>query len=274
MSPLKEGMPRSLAQTTRSRYHYRKAKTMNNLWIYGINPVFEALRSDRCGIREVRVAQGRGLKGLEGIIGMAQSKGIPIQRAERSHLDSLTKNAPHQGVAGFVDQFPYADLETILQRDAGDPFLLVLDGIEDPGNLGALIRTADACGVCGVVIPKDRAAGVSPAVAKSSAGAVFHIPLVRVTNVSSAIGEIKEGGMWVIGASAEAPTEIYDHDLGIPLAVVIGGEGRGIRPLVKRHCDLLVSIPMQGRVNSLNASVAGAIVLYEALRQRSHSSHR
>jgi 23S rRNA (guanosine2251-2'-O)-methyltransferase len=245
---------------------------MQNLWIYGINPVAEALRSDRCRMREIRVAHGRGLKGLEEIINKADSKGIPMKKVERSQLDALTKRAPHQGVVGFIEQFTYADLDEILLGNEGDPLLLILDGIEDPGNLGALIRSADACVVWGVIIPKDRAAGITPAVAKSSAGAVFHIPLVRVTNIASTISKIKERGIWVAGAAAEAPTEIYDHDLAIPLVVVIGGEGRGIRPLVKRECDLLASIPMQGKVNSLNASVAGAIILYEVLRQRGRRS--
>ena len=245
---------------------------MKHLWIYGTNPVSEALGSSRCRMREIWVAQGRGLKGLEGIIGVAESKGITIKKVARSQLDSLAKNMPHQGVAGFIDQFDYADLDEVLKRGQGDPFLLILDGIEDPRNLGAIIRTADACGVWGVIIPKDRAAGITPAVVKSSAGAVFHIPLVRVTNIASTISKIKERGIWVAGAAAEAPIQIYDHDLAIPLAVVIGGEGRGIRPLVKRGCDLLVSIPLQGKVNSLNASVAGAIILYEVLRQRRHAS--
>jgi 23S rRNA (guanosine2251-2'-O)-methyltransferase len=241
---------------------------MMNLWIYGINPVAEALGSGRCHMREIWVAQGRGLKGLEGIIGVAESNGIPIRKVTRSQLASLTKSASHQGVVGFFDQFNYADLDDVFQRGQGEPFLLILDGIEDPRNLGALIRTADACGVWGVIIPKDRAAGITPAVAKSSAGAVFHIPLVRVTNIASTLKKIKKRGIWVAGAAAEGRTEIYGHDLAIPLAVLIGGEGRGIRPLVKRECDLLVSIPMRGRVNSLNASVAGAIILYEVLRQR------
>jgi 23S rRNA (guanosine2251-2'-O)-methyltransferase len=249
-----------------------EGRHMKGLWIYGINPVAEALGSGSCHIREIWVAHGRGLKGLEDIIGVAESKGISMKTLERSQLDSLTKNASHQGVVGFIDQFFYADLDEVLQRDEGDPFLLILDGIEDPRNLGALIRTADACGAWGVIIPKDRAAGITPAVAKSSAGAVFHIPLVRVTNIASTISKIKERGIWVAGTAAEAPTEIYDHDLAIPLAVVIGGEGRGIRPLVKRECDLLASIPMKGTVNSLNASVAGAIILYEILRQRGHAS--
>jgi 23S rRNA (guanosine2251-2'-O)-methyltransferase len=245
---------------------------MKDLLIYGINPVAEALRSGRCRMREIRVAQGRGLKGLEDIIGVAESKGIPMRKVERSQLDSLTKNTSHQGVIGFIDQFHYAELDEVLQGNEGDPFLLILDGIEDPRNLGALIRTADACGVWGVIIPKDRAAGITPAVAKSSAGAVFHIPLVRVTNIASTLRKLKDRGIWVAGAAAEAPTDVYDHDLSIPLAVVIGGEGRGIRPLIKRSCDLLTSIPMRGKVNSLNASVAGAIILYEVLRQRGRTS--
>ena len=245
---------------------------MKDFWIYGINPVAEALGSGRCRMREIWVAHGRELKGLEGIIATAKSKDIPVRKVERSQMDALTRRAPHQGVVGFIDQFHYADLDEVLGRDEGDPLLLILDGIEDPGNLGALIRTADACGVWGVIIPKDRAAGITPAVVKSSAGAVFHIPLVRVTNIVSTLVKLKERGIWVAGAAAEAPAEIYDHDLAIPLAVVIGGEGRGIRPLVKRECDLLASIPMLGKVNSLNASVAGAIILYEVLRQRGYAS--
>jgi 23S rRNA (guanosine2251-2'-O)-methyltransferase len=246
---------------------------MKNFFIYGINPISEALRSARCRINEVWVAQGRSFTRLQGIIDMAESKGVPIRRVERSQLDSLTASAPHQGVVGFTDQFNYADLEQVLQQGEGSPYLLILDGIADPRNLGALIRTADACGVWGVIIPKDRAASITPAVAKSSAGAVFHIPLVRVTNIPTTLRRIKEGGIWVAGAAAEAQTDLFHQDLTIPLAIVIGGEGGGIRPLIKRECDFLVSIPMKGRVNSLNASVAGSIILYEIIRQREHTPH-
>jgi 23S rRNA (guanosine2251-2'-O)-methyltransferase len=246
---------------------------MKQFWIYGINPLSEALRSDSCPIKEVWVAEGRNLTRLQGIIDMAESKGVPLRRVERSKLDSLTASAPHQGVVGFIDQFNYADLDAILQPGEGIPLLLVLDGIEDPRNLGALIRTADACGVWGVIIPKDRAAGITPAVAKSSAGAVFHLPMVRVTNISSTLKKIKENGIWVVGADAEAHTDLFHQDLTIPVAVVIGGEGKGLRPLIKRECDLLVSIPMKSKVNSLNASVAGSIILYEVIRQRKHNSH-
>ncbi len=239
-----------------------------NLWIYGVNPVHEALRSARYQIKEVWVAGGRSPRGLERIIRAAESRGVPVRKVGRSRLDSLTKNAPHQGVVGLVDRFNYTDLDEVLQGGEGEPLLLVLDGIEDPRNLGALIRTADACGAWGVIIPKDRAAAITPVVAKSSAGAVFHIPVVRIANIPTALRKIKDRGIWVVGATAEAETEIYGQDLKIPLAVVIGGEGKGLRPLVKRECDLLVSIPMKGKVNSLNASVAGAVILYEVLRQR------
>ena len=246
---------------------------MKQFCIYGINPLSEALRSDSCPIKEVWVAEGRDLARLKGIIDMAESKGVPIRQVERSKLDSLTASAPHQGVVGFIDQFNYADLDMVLQRSEGTPFLLVLDGIEDPRNLGALIRTADACGVWGVIIPKDRSAGITPAVAKSSAGAVFHIPLVRVANIPTTLRKIKERGIWVLGATAEAHTDLFHQDLMIPVAVVIGGEGKGLRPLIKRECDLLVSIPMKGKVNSLNASVAGSIILYEVMRQRKYNPH-
>ena len=211
---------------------------MKNLLIYGINPVSEALRSDRCRIKELWVAQGREPKGLEGIIGMAESKRVPMRRVERSQLDSLTKNASHQGVVGSIDHFNYADLDEVLQRGTGEPFLLVLDGIEDPRNLGALIRTAGACGVWGVIIPKDRAVGITPAVAKSSAGAVFHTPLIRVTNISSTLRRIKERGIWVIGAAAEAQTDLFHHDLAIPKCILVffpvyGDSGRGITKRLK-----------------------------------------
>jgi len=235
--------------------------------------VSEALRSGRCRIKEVWVAEGRGLTRLEGIIGMAESKGVSIRRVGRAQMDSLTASAPHQGVVGFIDQFNYADLDEVLQQGKDTPFLLVLDGIEDPRNLGALIRTAAACGVWGVIIPKDRAAGITPAVAKGSAGAVFDIPVVRVANISSTLRKIKERDIWVVGAAAEAHMDLFHQDLTIPVAVVIGGEGRGMRPLIKRDCDLLVSIPMKRNANSLNASVAGSIILYEVIRQREHNRH-
>jgi len=242
------------------------------MMIHGIGPVYEALRSPRCQVTELWVAYTRRAKGIDKILREAESRKVPIRHLERSRLNTLTKNATHQGVAGLVERFDYADLDHVLRVGLGDPLLLVLDGIEDPRNLGALVRTADACGVWGVVIPKDRAAGVTGIVVKSSAGAVFHTPIMVVTNISNTLRKIKERGIWVIGATAEAKLDLYRQDLRIPLAVVIGGEGRGIRPLVRQHCDFLVSIPMKGQINSLNASVAGAVILYEVLRQRQERS--
>lgn len=241
---------------------------MKDFIIYGINPLTEALRSGACRIREVWVAEGGDKKRLVEIIAQAQSQRINIRKVRRSLLDSLAPNTPHQGVACIADPITYAKLEQILEQKKGTPLVLVLDGIEDPRNLGALVRTAAACGVWGVVIPKDRAAGITPVVAKASAGAIFYIPIVRVANIPATLRRIKEKGIWVVGADADATTDIYQQDLTIPLAVVIGGEDQGLRPLVRRHCDLILSIPMSPLVNSLNASVAGAIILYEAMRQR------
>jgi len=184
-------------------------------------------------------------------------------------LDSLTGNAPHQGVAGLLDSFPYADLTTVITDRTGTPFLLIVDGVQDPRNLGALIRSADASGVWGIVIPKDRAAGVSPVVAKSSAGALFHVPVIRATNLHRTLLQLKERGVWIVGTAADAPADLYHHDFTLPLALVIGSEGRGLRRLIRDTCDFVVSIPMHGAVTSLNASVAGSVIMYEVLRQRS-----
>jgi len=237
-------------------------------WLYGINPVYEALRSSRCQIRDILVAKGKNPQGLEKIIEEARSKNIIIEEVERSRLNSITKSAHHQGIVGLLTHFEYLNLDDVFQKVSGEPLLVVLDGLEDPRNLGALIRTANACGVWAVVIPKDRAAGITPVVAKSSAGAVFHTPLVRVVNIPSALRKLKDRGIWVMGATADAETKIFSQDLRIPLALVLGGEGKGMRSLVQRECDFLVSIPMKGKINSLNVSVAGAVILYEILRQR------
>jgi len=237
--------------------------------LYGINVIREALRSSRCQLREVLAAERGGVQGLTDLLSTALSHGVTVRRVDRAMLDSLTGNAPHQGVAGLLDHFPYADLATILTGNTGTPLLLIVDGIQDPRNLGALIRSADACGVWGVVIPKDRAAGVSPVVAKSSAGALFHVPVMRATNLHRVLVQLKRQGLWIIGTAAGVPADLYQHDLTVPLAVVIGSEATGLRRLIRDTCDFVVSLPMRGAVTSLNASVAGAVVLYEVMRQRS-----
>jgi len=245
---------------------------VEGFWIYGINPVYEALRSS-IKATKLLIARGRRRKELDGILEIAVRRGLEPIEVDRSRLDQLVQSAPHQGVILRIGPFPYRELEDVLKGE-GDPLVLVLDGVEDPRNLGAIIRTAEACGVWGVLIPKRRAAEVTATVAKASAGAVFHVPVAKVTNVREALRRIKTAGLWVVGAEADAPRSVFEEDLTGPLAVVIGGEGRGIRPVVRRECDFLVSIPMRGMVNSLNASVAAAVILYEVIRQREFQKGR
>ncbi len=240
---------------------------MEGFWVYGLNPVREALRA---GVPVGRLLLARQ-KGVEEILELAERRGVRVEVVERSELSSLLSGVPHQGVALWLEAFPYADLEDVLEGE-GEPIIVILDGIEDPRNLGAIVRTAEASGVWGVIIPKRRAVGVTAVVAKASAGAVFHLPIVRVSNIAQTIRKLKQRGIWFVGAEAEARESIYDLDLRGPLALVIGSEGRGIRPLVRRECDFLVSIPMKGRINSLNASVAAAVLMYEVLRQREFSN--
>lgn len=240
---------------------------MEGFWVYGVNPVREALRA---GVPAGKLLLARQ-KGVGEILELAERRGVRVEVVRRSELSSLLSGIPHQGVALWLEDFPYADLEDVLQGE-GEPFIVVLDGIEDPRNFGAIVRTAEASGVWGVIIPKRRAVGVTGVVAKASAGAVFHLPIARVSNIAQAMRKLKQKGIWFIGAEAGAGESIYDLDLRGPLALVIGSEGKGIRPLVRRECDFLVSIPMKGRINSLNASVAAAVLMYEVLRQREFSN--
>lgn len=237
--------------------------------VYGINVIREALRSSRCQLNEILLAERRDIQGLSDLLSAAELRGVGVRRVNRAMLDSLTGNAPHQGVAGSLDSFPYADLATTITERPGTPFLLVVDGVQDPRNLGALIRSADACGVWGVLIPKNRAAGISPVVAKSSAGALFHVPVIRATNLHRTLLQLKDHGVWIVGTTVDASADLYHVDFTLPLAVVIGSEGKGLRRLIRDTCDFVVSIPMHGVVTSLNASVAGSVIMYEVLRQRS-----
>ena len=184
----------------------------------------------------------------------------------------MTKGGVHQNVVGLVKETPYADLGEILsawKKEGTKSLFLILDGIQDPQNFGSLIRTASGCGVHGIIIPKDRSVGITSAVVKASAGAAAHVPIARVVNIAATIDLLKKEGIWVYGASGEAKDLIYQLDLDTDLAVVIGAEGKGIRPLVKKKCDRLFSIPMKGPLSSFNASVSGGMILYEVLRQRS-----
>lgn len=236
--------------------------------LIGRNPVMEALKSGR-GITKLMV-----LRDAEGsvkkILGMAHDKNIPVQTVDRAVLDRAAYGGPHQGVVAHVSDYEYSEVSDILELAAErneQPFIIILDGIEDPHNLGAIIRTADAAGAHGVIIPKRRAAAVTATVEKAAAGAASYMHVARVTNISQTIEDLKKEGVWI--AAVDMDGDIYTKaDLSGPIALVTGSEGSGISRLVKEKCDFCVSIPMKGGVNSLNASNAAAILMYEAVRQR------
>ena len=244
--------------------------------LFGIHPVLETLRAGRRKISEIYLAKDKRSQRLEDIAALAESFNIPIKKYSPSQLTAMIAGDGHQGAAAMVSPYPAVELNDMFQaaKDQGKPpFLLLADSIEDTQNLGALIRTALCAGVHGIIIPKDRAAPPNPAVSKASAGAMEHILLAQVTNMVNAIGELKENGVWIAGMDGKAQTSVFKSDLSGALGIVIGGEEKGVRPLVKRHCDFLMAIPQSGQIDSLNASAAGAVVMYEAFRQRNIFSH-
>lgn len=238
--------------------------------IEGRNPVMEALKAGR-EIDKILIAKGTEGGSLIKIIGKAKDKGIVIQYVERQKINEMSKSDAHQGIIALVAAYEYVDFEDIIEnaRNKGkDPFILILDEIMDPHNLGSIIRTADAVGADGVIIPKRRSVGLTAVVAKSSAGAIEYVPVAKVSNIAQTIDKIKKMGIWVAGADMDGEKEHYYTDLKGPLALVIGNEGEGISRLIKEKCDFLVKLPMVGEVSSLNASVAAAILMYEVFRQR------
>jgi len=240
--------------------------------LYGRNAVLEALLAARRRFRHVIVAQGiRRSDVVVDIQRLAEERGIPIQQVERQRLDRLG-NVNHQGVAADVDAYPYAELDAMLERARNRdelPLLLLLDCLQDPQNLGTLLRTAEAVGVHGALIPDRRAAQITPAVSNASAGAVEHLLVGQVTNLVRAMEELQSQGVWIVGLEQGPQAGDYRAtDLNMPLALVVGSEGQGLRRLVRERCDLLIELPMRGSINSLNASVAGSIALYEAWQQR------
>lgn len=240
--------------------------------LYGIHPVFEALKAGRRKCFEIYVAKDKIPKRLGKVAGLAESLKIPVKKITISRLESLTGTGQHQGIGALVSPYPWTRLDDIAvnaKSDDADYFLLLLDNVIDPHNLGALLRTSLGVGVGGVVIPKDRSALPTPTVSKASAGALEHVRLTHITNMVNTIKDLKKRGIWIVGLDITADQSIFVSDLTGSIAIVIGGEAKGIRPLVKKHCDILMSIPQNGRINSLNASVAGAVVMYEAFRQRS-----
>ncbi len=238
--------------------------------IAGRNSVGEALKSGR-PLNKLLIAKGERQGSLRELAGMAKDKGILVQEVEPQRLAQLAPGQRHQGVVAMASPVEYAEVEDILaaaEAKGEAPLIVVLDELEDPHNLGAVLRTVDAAGAHGVIIPKRRSCPLSTTVAKTSAGAVEYVPVARVANLAQTLDKLKKAGVWVAGCDMDGTENYFEASLKGPLALVIGGEGRGLGRLVKEHCDFLVRIPMQGHVNSLNASVACSLVLYEAVRQR------
>lgn len=238
--------------------------------IIGRNPVLEALRAGR-PIHKLILAKGAQEGSIRQVRGLAREQGILVQEVDRARLDFLAEGGVHQGVIALVAAREYADVDDILARAKAkgeDPLILILDGLEDPHNLGSLLRSCDAAGAHGIIIPERRAAGLTPTVAKVSAGAVEYVPVARVTNLARTLEQLKEAGLWICGSDQGAKDEYSRAKLTGPLGIVIGSEGEGMHRLVAEKCDFLVRIPMRGQVNSLNAGVAGAILLFEVVRQR------
>ncbi len=242
--------------------------------IYGIHPVHEALKKRPRAVHRISIARQREEGGLRDILDLAQKARIKINYMPPHELARVAGSEQHQGIAAEADPYPLADLDAVLAgcgESGSAPLLLVLDSIQDPHNFGALLRSAVCAGAHAAVFPKDRAVGLTPAVAKASAGAVEHIPLCRVTNIATTLDQLKKQNIWTVGTSPRGSTSIYRSDLTMPVALVIGSEGKGLRPLVEKRCDFHVSIPLQSGFESLNASTAGAVILFEAARQRAHT---
>lgn len=248
--------------------HEDQNKSENTGIIIGRNAVIEALKADR--EFEKILVSGTAEGSIKKIIAMASDKGIPIHYSEKVALDRVADGENHQGVVASVSAAPNVDIEDILAyaKSKGEaPFLIILDGIEDPHNLGAIIRTAECAGAHGVVLPKRRAAGITEVVSKTSAGAVEYMRCARVANIAQTIEKLKAQGVWIAACDMDGTT-LFQSSLTGPIGIVIGGEGNGLSKLVKEKCDFIVSIPIKGHINSLNASNAAAVVLYEVTRQR------
>jgi 23S rRNA (guanosine2251-2'-O)-methyltransferase len=240
--------------------------------LYGVNPVRELLRAGGEGLAELWLAEGGARGAAFGELErLGRAAGAKVRHAPRPKLDRLAGTDRHQGIVAVVADFRYAEADEVVaaaKASGRPPLLVVLDGVEDPHNLGAIIRSAHALGAHGVLIPKDRAVGVTPAVAKASAGAIERCPVARVTNVAKALDELKEAGLWSVALAADAERPLSAVDLRGPTALVLGSEGEGIRPLVRRTCDLSAHIPMSGEIDSLSVSASAAVALYETARQR------
>ncbi len=236
--------------------------------VYGVLPVLEAIRAGGRRIERIVIAEGTGHARLREVIESARRAGIPLRREPRIALDRLSGNANHQGVIAIAAAASYADADDLISTITPDNLFLLLDGVEDPHNLGAIIRTAECAGVTALIIPERRAAHITDVVAKTSAGAVEYLPVARVTNLNSYIEELKKRNVWVVGVEGSGEISYTAYDYKGATALVFGGEGKGLHRLVRERCDVVVAIPLGGRITSLNVSVAVGVVLFEAVRQR------
>lgn len=237
--------------------------------IGGKNPVVEALRSGR-ELNKIWIAEGLNKKSIGEILSLAKQSGIIVQAVPKQKLDGML-DVNHQGIIASVAAYAYAELDdlfAIARNRSEDPFFLILDELEDPHNLGSILRTADAAGVHGIIIPKRRSVGLTGVVAKASTGAIEHIPVVRVNNLSQTVEELKKAGVWIAGTDAKGSQDYRAMDATLPLAIIIGSEGKGMSRILKEKCDFLYHLPMVGQVTSLNASVAASLLMYEVLRKR------
>lgn len=238
--------------------------------VYGVNPVRILIARKETVLKKIIIAEGRGGASVKEVIEIARQKKIPVEWKARRQLDDLTGRTDHQGIVGLRDDFAYADLDVLLQNrnpSSTQDLIVVLDSILDPQNLGSIIRSARCLGANGVVIPTDRAAAVTPAVIKASAGSAEQLPISRVTNLSQTIDYFKIKGFWVFGADAHEGKPVREQDFRLPVVLVLGNEARGLRPLVKKKCDFLVKIPMAENFDSLNVAVAAGIIQYEIFLQ-------
>ncbi|MEC0229873.1 23S rRNA (guanosine(2251)-2'-O)-methyltransferase RlmB [Paenibacillus alba] len=242
-------------------------------YIGGKHSVLEAIRAGRT-INKIWIAENAQKQFAGPIVAEAKNLGILVQFTDKRKLDQMAEGLQHQGVVAQVAAYAYVEVEDILAKakELGqEPFILILDEIEDPHNLGSILRTADCTGVHGVIIPKRRSVGLTATVSKTSAGAVEYVPVARVTNIAQTIEKLKEQGVWVAGTDVTAAQDVYRANFNMPIALVIGNEGKGVGRLIKEKCDFLVKLPMAGHVNSLNASVAAGVLMYEVVRQRKQS---
>lgn len=271
----RETLPRPPAEAAEQRAPApARVESEEGAHVFGVQPVLEALRAGSRRVERVTIAEGAHESRLQEIFELARAARVIVRRAPRSELQRLVEGANHQGVVATIAAARYADADELLDSLAARvgtndaPLAVVLDGVEDPRNLGAIIRTVECAGAHGVFVPERRAAGLTETVAKAAAGALEYVPVARAVNIVRLLEELKERGVWTVGTAADAVVAYSDWDWTQPCALVLGGEGEGLRRLVRERCDVLVSVPLRGRIESLNVSVAAGVVLYEAVRQR------